>query len=241
MGVASMLLNQTTSWVRFGIFTLPLGGLLVLGGLLGRFTTPNPGVDPKVALQLVSSTGYFVSQFVGHVLGSTLLILGIIALTAYLADTRVRGLAMSAMVLSIIGIALLLSAMGVTTYALYAIGNAYVNGQQAASLAIVDTIFGSPLREMFVAVALFYSAGFILFGIAIWRSRVLSKRVALPIALQAPLVSGVTGSQPDWTTIVGALLFILASSVIALTVFRGPSAQEEAEAEPPTIERQRSL
>jgi hypothetical protein len=227
-----LLQQHTNNWIRLGIFALPLGGILVLGGLLGRFTTPNPGVDPKVTLQLASSTGYFVGQFVGHVLGSTLLILGIIALTAYLANTRVGGLAMSAMVLSIIGIALLLSAMGVTTYALYAIGNAYVNGQQAAALTIVDTIFGSPLREMFVAVILLYSAGFILFGIAIWQSRVLPKRVALPIALQAPLVSGFVRSQPNWTTIVGALLFIFGSSVIALSVFRRPSAREaEAGAE----------
>jgi len=228
-----MLQKPTTNLVRLGIWALPLSGLLVLVAVLGRYNTPNPGVDPTLAVSLASSSDYFVTQLVGNVLGLTLLIFGVISLTAYLANTRVRGLAIGGMVLSIVGIALLMSALGVTTYALPAIARAYQNGQQDAPL-IVESIFGSPLREMFVAVILCYSAGFILFGIAVWRSGVLPKRAAVPIALQAPLLSYFIRPEPTWATFVGALMFVVGGSLIALSVFRSsPAGEVEVEAELP--------
>jgi hypothetical protein len=70
------------------------------------------------------------------------------------------------MVLSIAGIALILSALGVTTYALPVIGRAYLKGQEGA-VTIADAIFNAPGREIFVPIFLLYSAGFILFGVAI--------------------------------------------------------------------------
>jgi hypothetical protein len=217
----------TTNLVRLGIWALPLSGLLVLVAVLGRYGTPNPGVDPGLAVSLADSSSYFVTQLVGNVLGLTLLIFGVISLTAYLINTRVRGLALGAMVLSIVGITLLMGALGVTTYALPAIARAYENGQQDAPL-IIEFIFGSPLREMFFAVILCYSAGFILFGIAVWRSGVLPKRAAVPIAIQAPLLGSFIRPEPNWTSILGALMFVVGGSLIALSVFRSaPAAEEE--------------
>ena len=217
----------TTSLIRLGILALPISGLLVLVAVLGRYGTPNPGVDPTLAVSWADSSSYFVTQLVGNVLGLTLLIFGVISLTAYLINTRVRGLAVGAMVLSIVGITLLMGALGVTTYALPAIARAYQNGQQDAPL-IIEYIFGSSLREMFYAVILCYSAGFILFGIAIWRSGVLPKRAAVPIAIQAPLLSSFIRPQPTWATVVGALMFVVGGSLISLSVFRSaPAAEEE--------------
>ena len=65
----------------------------------------------------------------GNVVGLTLLIFGIRALTVFLSGTRVRGLALTAMILSIAWIAPILSALGVTTYALPVLGRAYLGGQ----------------------------------------------------------------------------------------------------------------
>lgn len=218
-----------TSLIRLGILALPLSGLLVLVAVLGRYGTPNAGVDPELALSFADSSSYFVTQLVGNVLGLTLLIFGVISLTAYLRNTRVRGLAVGAMVLSIVGITLLMSALGVTTYALPAIARAYQNDQQDALPLIVESIFRGSLREMFVAVILCYSAGFILFGIAVWRSGVLPKRAAVPIAIQAPLLSSFIRPQPNWATVVGALIFVVGGSLIAWSVFRSAPAGEEAD------------
>ena len=90
--------QHASSWVRIGILALPLSGVLTLGGLLNRYDTPNPRVDAEAAAQTTSSTSFFVVQFVGNILGLTLLIFGLLALTTYLANTRARGLALTAMV-----------------------------------------------------------------------------------------------------------------------------------------------
>ena len=129
---------------------------------------------------------------------------------------------MVAMILSILSVALVLPALGVTTYALPVLGRAYLNGQEDAKV-IADAIFGSPMRNViyFPAFA-FYAAGFILFGVAIWRSGVLRKGAALSLGLHAPLVSSFIKPQPNWGVVLGALLFILGGVFITLDVFRGP-------------------
>jgi hypothetical protein len=112
-----MLQQQTTKLIRIGILALPLSGLLAIVGLLGNENVPDPRVDPRGAARVLSSTDYFMTQFVGNVLGFTLLIFGVLALTVYLAHTSEKRLALGAMVLSIMGITLLLSVSGVAAYA----------------------------------------------------------------------------------------------------------------------------
>ncbi len=217
--------RQTGDLVRIGIWALPLSGLLGMVALIGRYNTPSPRVDLKAAAEAASSTGFFVSQFVGNIVGLTVLIFGIIALTAFLSNTRARGLALVAMVLSIIGVALVLSALGVITYALPVIGRSYMNGQGDA-IAIADAIFRSTLRNaIFIPVFIAYSAGFILFGVAIWRSEVLRKGAALSLGLHAPLVSSFIKPQPTFGVVLGVALFILGGTLIALDVSRRPSAR----------------
>jgi hypothetical protein len=221
----ALLQQHTGNVIRFGILTLPLSGLLTFVGLIGRYGVPNPRDNPKGAVQAAGSTEYFVSQLVGNVLGMMLLIFGVMALTAYLANTRSRGLALAAMVLSIAGIALALSGLGITTYTLPEISRAYLSGQQDV-LVIVEAIYGGVVRELFVPVALLYSAGFVLFGVAIWRSGVLPRPAAISLGLHAPLLQGFFRAQLSWVSVVGALLFLLGSAVIAFSVFRRPSAGE---------------
>ena len=221
-----MLQQPTTSnLIRFGILALPLSGLLTLVGLIGRYQIPNVREDPKAAVEAASSSEFFVSQLVGNVLGMMLLIFGVLALTAYLANTRVGGMALGAMVVSVAGIALILSALGVTTYVLPEISRAYLSGQQEA-LGIVEPIFQGLVGILFVPVFLLYSAGFILFGVCIWRSGVLPKPAAISLGIHAPLFATFIRPEPNWTSIVGALLFILGGTMVALKVFRRSSAGE---------------
>ena len=74
--------QNTATLVRLGIFGLPLAGLLSLVGALGNLGSPDPNVDPRGAAQAVSTTGYFLTQFVGNVLAITLAIFGLLALFA---------------------------------------------------------------------------------------------------------------------------------------------------------------
>jgi hypothetical protein len=207
--------------LRLGILALPISGVLTLVGLLSRYNTPNPRVDPAAAARTAGSAGYFVSQFVGNVVGLTMLIFGVLALTAYLARTRAKNLALAAMILSILGIAPVLSALGVTTYALPVLGQAYLEGQRG-SLTIADAIFNNPLRIIFDFVFMIYAAGFILFGVAIWRSGVLRKGAAISLGIHAPLVATFARPQPSPAVALGALLFLLGATFVTMDVFRQP-------------------
>ncbi|HEX2740638.1 MAG TPA: hypothetical protein VHM69_09335 [Rubrobacter sp.] len=221
--------RQTNNLVRLGILALPLSGLLTLWGLLGRYTAPNPRVDFEAAAKVASSTSFIVSQFVGNIGGLALLILGIFALTAYLANSRARSLAVAAMILSILSLALVLPALGVTTYTLPVLGHAYLNGQEDAK-AIGDALFGNPLRNaIYIPVFALYATGFILFGVAIWRSGILRKGAALALGIHAPLVSSFIKPQPNLLVVLGALLFIMGGVFITLDVFRGPPTSRRRE------------
>jgi hypothetical protein len=214
--------HDTGTLIRLGMLALPVSGLLTLVGLLGRRDMPNPRAAPKQAAEAASSGAYVLSQFMGNVLGLTLLIFGVLALTVYLAGTRGKGVALAAMILSIAGIGPILSAMGVTTYTLPVLGRAYLNGQQDA-LQVVEALFGKPLTTIFFVAFLLYTAGFILFGVGIWRSGVLPKGASISIGIHAPLFSSFIQSPPGILTIVGSILFIFGGTLIALTVYRKPS------------------
>ena len=215
--------SNTHTLIRLGILALPVSGVLTLVGLIGRYDMPSPRLDPKAAAQAASTTGYVVSQFLGNVLGLALLIFGVLALTVYLAETRVKRVALAAMILSIAGIAPIMSAMGVTTYALPVLGRSYLSGQQDA-MQIVSTIFSNPLTSIFLVTFLLYAAGFILFGVAIWRSGVLPRQAAITVGVHAPLFASFIQSPPSILTLVGSLLFIFGGALVAWTVLRRPSA-----------------
>ena len=115
--------------VRIGLLTLPLAGLLTLWATVAStafFDFSDTAVDPEEAAQAYDSLGYFLSQFLGYVLGFTLLTLGVFALTVYLSDIRGERWALGAMILSILGIGLLLSHYGLRAYAVPALGGAYL-------------------------------------------------------------------------------------------------------------------
>jgi hypothetical protein len=224
-----MLRQDSTTLVRIGIVILPLSWLLSLVGVLGSYGDLEARVDVKAAAQAASSTGYFLSQL-ANMISLTALIFGVITLAAYLGGTWARRWALGAMIVSIVGIALILPIMGLRAYALPAVGLAYLDGQEDA-IAIFETIFDTSMAKViYVLLVGIYSTGFLLFGVAIWRSGVLRKPPAIALALHAPLLSSFIRPQTSLASIVGALLFILGSTFICLGVLRNPFP---GEAEPP--------
>src|ERR687893_2747628 len=147
--------------VRLGLLTLPLAGLLTLWATIASsafFDFPDAAVDPQEAALAYGSLGYFLSQFVGYIVGLTLLTLGLFSLTVYLSDIRGERWALGAMALSILGIGLLLSIYGLRAYAVPALGGAYLYGQQGA-IEMANIIFGNPTADVFYAAFFLYSGG----------------------------------------------------------------------------------
>ena len=123
---------------------------------------------------------------------------------------------------SIVGIALMLSRLGVFAYAVPALSRSFLDGNPE-SIRIVDSIFAGPLETVESVSILLYSAGFVLFGIAIWRSSVLPGWTGVLVAVHAPLVFGpftLVGS------VTGALLALAGGGWIALSVLRNPLVKQ---------------
>ena len=173
--------RNTDGLIRLGVLALPLAGLLALVGLYSNFKLGPGGILASGDNRAIISAGYFLSVLLGYVLALTVLIFGVMALYAYLANTRARALALGAMISSIVGIALILSRLGVIAYTVPALSRSFLNGNPE-SIRILDYIFSGPLEVIDNVSLLLYSAGFILFGVAIWRSGVLPRwaRVVLP-------------------------------------------------------------
>src|SRR5215218_6181699 len=163
--------------IRLGLLTLPLAGLLLSWVAMATrlsLAFSRVGLAPEEVARAYTSFGYFLSQFVGYVVGLTLLSVGVFALTVYLSEFRRERWTLLAMVLSILGIGLLLSHYGLSTYAVPVLGEAYLDGVNNA-VVLASTIFGAPTQSVFYAAFLFYSVGFILFGFGVWGSRLLPK------------------------------------------------------------------
>jgi len=174
--------------------------------------------------QAYESFGYFVSQSVGFVVGLTLLTLSLFALTVYLSDIRGERWTLGAMALSILGIGLLLSIYGLRAYAVPVLGGAYLYGQQGA-IEMANVIFGNPMAGVFYAAFLLYSAGFILFGFAVWGSGTLPRWAGVLLAVHAPLFSG---PLPDLLSVLGALLLFVGGGWVAFAALRKPPASTDA-------------
>src|ERR671915_404557 len=128
--------------IRLGLLTLPLAGLLLTWATLATsalFDFTEGVVGPEEAARAYTSVGYFLSQFVGYVVGLTLLTVGVFALTLYLSEFRRERWTLLAMILSVLGIGLLLSYYGLSTYAVPVLGKAYLNDVQNA-VVLANTI-----------------------------------------------------------------------------------------------------
>lgn len=220
--------RNTDGLIRLGVLALPLAGLLALVGLYSSLKLGPGGILASGDNRAIISTGYFLSQLVGNGLALTLLIFGVIALFAYLLNSSGQALPLVAMVLSIVGIALTLSGLGIYAYTVPALSQSYLDGR-VESIRILEYIFAGPFGAIQTLIFLFYSAGFILFGVAIWRSMGLPRWAGVLVAAHAVLISGpfsVVGS------VLGSLLALVGGVWIAISVLQSPPAGMEAQAEP---------
>lgn len=218
--------GSTDGLTRLGVWALPLAGLLALAGLYSTFKLGPGGILASGDNRAIVSSGYFLSVFLGNVLALTFLLFGVVALYAYLTSLGVRALALGAMILSIFGISLTLSTVGVNAYAIPALSRSFLDGN-TESIRILDYIFSGPIGTVSTLIFLLYSAGFILFGVAIWRSGTLPRWAGVLVAVHAPLIAG---PFSVFGTIVGALLAVIGGGWIALSILGGPPDEIEVRA-----------
>jgi multisubunit Na+/H+ antiporter MnhC subunit len=208
---------------------------LPLYGLLTLWTTfihqPDPNTDFEAYARYVSTTNYLVDHLFGSILGVTLAIFGAVALGVYLSSRRS---ALTAMVLSVAGNALILTIFGMSTFATPAVGRAYLEGQQNV-VELNQDILGLPLILTALMGGLLYSTGTILFGIAVWRSVTLPKWAGVLYAPTGLLIS-ILGLIQGQAQTLGSLLLIIGGGWIAWSAMRRPSTEPvETAAQPSRV------
>src|SRR5829696_9513168 len=159
--------SASAAWIKTGLAALPLYGLIL--GFTTRKPQPDQVVDPEGWAQFVSTPSYLVEHIASSVLGAVLVILGTLALGAFLTRSRAPRLALSGTVLAVAGQTLFLVPGTISTFATPAIGAAYLGGNRG----VMALVF-SPVLTLITGVALLLAvAGNVVLGVAIWRSGVL--------------------------------------------------------------------
>jgi len=104
-----------TKWIGTGLLGLPLYGALTF------YSSINPQPDYNAHLEAwaryVTTDHYVLSHLFSSILGVILAIFGVFALGAYLTASRAGRMGLVAMVLTVLGSALLLVVLGVSTFA----------------------------------------------------------------------------------------------------------------------------
>jgi hypothetical protein len=225
-----MSTTNIARWIGIGLLGLPLYGALTFWSSLDP--QPDPDTHYEAWSRFVTTDHYVISHVLGSTLGLILAIFGTFALGAYLANGRTGRLGLVAMVITVLGTALFLPAMGVSTFAAPVEGQAYLAGIEEFSRlpsSFADTVFAA--TSLLVILLLF--VGNVLLGIAVWRSGTLPKVAgaiwATAAVLMYPLgivyaavILGVQSTPP--TVLAGAFLLVVGGGWIALRAMRRPSA-----------------
>jgi len=135
-----------TSRIRLGACALGISAILFALFPLVRPYFPRPSENSPAELTVASQTFVMPSWIVSHFMAMAalvLLMLGMLTLHAFLTDSRAERRAFVGMICGLVGIALILPTLGVETYVLPVLGDAYLNGK--ADLAyIVGSIYSGP-------------------------------------------------------------------------------------------------
>jgi hypothetical protein len=127
--------------------------------------------DPEAWARFVSSDSYQFSHLFGSTAGTILALFGLFALGCSMANGRTGRLALASMVIAVAGTALLLVPAVISTFAIPAIGKAYLAGNQDVMLLE----FPGSMTAAFLLGLLLAFVGTVLLGIAVWRSHVLPR------------------------------------------------------------------
>jgi hypothetical protein len=225
--------TDTTNWIRLGLFALPLYGVLTFRSSLDP--QPDPNTHYEAWSRYVTTDHYVLTHVFGSILGLILAIFGTFALGAFLTRSRAARLGLVAMVITVLGSALFLPGMGVSTFSAPEEGQAYLAGIEG--LAELPT---SSADIAFTATSLLVV---VLLGVAVWRSGTLPKWAGAlwaaapvfmyPLGLVYAATIGPASTPP--MVLVGALLVVVGGGWIAWRAMRHPSTRKVGVEEQPRV------
>src|ERR687893_714295 len=158
--------QDTANWIRLGLLALPLYGALTFWSSLDP--QPDPNTHYEAWSRYVTTNHYVLTHVFGSILGLILAIFGTFALGAYLTRSRAARLGLVAMVITVLGSALFLPVMGVSTFSVPKEGQAYLAGIEEYDK--LPTIFADTIYLVTALMVILLSfVGNVLLGVAVWR------------------------------------------------------------------------
>src|ERR671910_3112541 len=121
-----MSAQNITRWIGIGLLGLPLYGALTFWSSLDP--QPDPNTHYEAWSRYVTTDHYVLTHVFGSILGLILAIFGTFALGAFLTRSRAARLGLVAMIITVLGSALFLPGMGVSTFSAPEEGQAYLAG-----------------------------------------------------------------------------------------------------------------
>ena len=223
---------NTNRWIGIGLLGLPLYGALTFWSSLDP--QPDPSTQLEAWARYVTTNYYVIGHLFGSILGLVFLIFGVFALGVYLATSRAPRLGLWAMFLTVLGSALFLPLVGLSTFAVPEEGQAVLAGLE--EYEELPTIFANTVQGLTgLVVILLGFVGHILLGVAIWRSGTLPRWAGAlwagaNVLMYLSLVYGQTigPASTPFTVPLGAVVLVISGGWIVLAVLSRPSGVQAA-------------
>ncbi len=205
--------------VRLGILALPVTGVLFLIATVVDGSAVNSLDSVRAFAEYESSTNAAVSAFLSS-LGNLLSIFGFVALYACMASGRAERWAFFGMVLCVAGTASAFAASAGASGVEAVAAEQYLKGQQAVFEVWYDLFDWTSIFRTVLQVGLF-PIGYVLLGVAIWRSQTLPQGAA--ILWLASLLFFFVSPLTWWAWAFYALSIMAAGGWISWTVWQQPA------------------
>lgn len=217
-------MSAIRSWIRAGIWLIPVYGGLTLYATWTH--QPDPETQFREWSEYVTTTNFLVGHILGSVVGTTLGLLGAVALGLFLADTARSKAALAGLTATVLGSGAVIATFGAAISAQPALGNAFLGGMGAAE-DLYASVYGPATLAVAITGVVLFSLGPILLGWAMVSSARLPRWCGIAYGFSGPLI-GMFGLVIGQAQTVGSVLLIGAGVVIARRVGEGASAAPAA-------------
>jgi hypothetical protein len=216
-------MRSVETYARQGLWALPAWAVLLFLTTLSH--QPPYMTDFPAWSRYVTTPVFLFSHLAGTLVGAAIGLLGFVALAAALAIRGAPRLALSGLVTTLVGSTATISVFGVAAFAQPAIGRSYLGGNAAAD-PLYDDVNGVPLLATAALGVLLLSAGLIVYGVGVARTRLAPRLAGVALAVGGPLFSIVGVLLANVVQSLGALLIVVGTAWLAWAAGRGRARAE---------------
>lgn len=221
---------------RRWIWALPVWGLLL--GLSTLTHQPSYDTDFPGYADYITTDRFLISHLGASILGAGLGIIGAVALLVLLAETPAVRIAFWGLLAFIIGQVLNTAVFGVAAFFQPAIGDAFLDGQQAVARTVNEDVYGPTLFATVGVGLVLWIFGLVQLGRAMRRSGEIPGWAGLAFAIAAPLfaIAGflLEPLQPVAGFVLAASAAVAASRLSGRGEAPAPDEPRPAELSPPS-------